>query len=408
MAKEIAFESAQGAAEHLGVTSRTVQKWAASGKIVGAKKVGRTWFIPKDAVILDTAQVNHLKENSNSNGIPDVYQLSPFRMAMPLLNSSYPIGKCMEYINSIPDKDDRKIALGEYYHFSGQSEKAAETVEEYLDSHDPALRYSAALICSFANLSRGHIHLARFAMNTLMTQVYVGLNSNAPPKFQAMGIFTATAASVLLHLPVPEIPPLENYLRYLPDGLKLWGCYVLAHKAYLEKDYTRSLAIADMGITLCAEQHPIALVYNHIVAVMALMNLKRTDEAKKRMAEAWAIAQPDDIIEPFGEHHGLLHGMIEVFFKKDYPKDFERIINITYSFSAGWRKIHNPDTKEEVADNLTTTEFTVAMLYSRGWAVKEIAAHIELSARTVTNYISNIYSKLGINDRNELGQYMLR
>lgn len=412
MKTEKEFESAQEAAQRLGVTIRAVQKWAASGRIRGAEKIGRTWFIPKGAQVLDSAQAQSTEEKAESqpesNGIPDVYQLNPFRIAMPLLNSTYPIGKCMEYINSMPDEDDRNIALGEYYFFSGRSEEAARVVEPYLDSHDPSLRFSASLICTFANLARGHIHLARFAMGNLYEQVKNGLKSYAPPQFHAICIFTATAASVLLHLPVPQIPPLENYLRYLPGGLKLYACYILAHKAYLENDYNRCLAIADMGIALCPENYPIAAVYIHIVAVMALMNMKRIEEAKARMDAAWKTAQPDDLIQPFGEHHGLLQGMIEVYFKKDYPKEFERIIAITYAFSAGWRKIHNPDTEHDVADNLTTTEFTVAMLYNRGWSAQEIAVHMEISEHTVRSYIKTIYIKLGISDRNGLSRFMLK
>ena len=99
--------------------------------------------------------------------------------------------------------------------------------------------------------------------------------------------------------------------------------------------------------------------------------------------------------------------MIEVYFKKDHPKDFDRIIAITYAFSAGWRKIHNPETRHDVADNLTTTEFTVAMLYSRGWSAKEIGAHMGLSDRRVRDHLSVIYEKLGVNRREELSQFML-
>ncbi|MGN0184632.1 MAG: helix-turn-helix transcriptional regulator, partial [Aristaeellaceae bacterium] len=109
-----------------------------------------------------------------------------------------------------------------------------------------------------------------------------------------------------------------------------------------------------------------------------------------------------------GEHHGLLQGMIERFFQKDDPEAFEKIIAITYSFSAGWRKIHNPIARHEGADNLTTTEFTIAMLYNRGWTAKEIAAYMNLSPRTITNTIQVIYQKLGISGKRELGQFMLR
>lgn len=233
------------------------------------------------------------------------------------------------------------------------------------------------------------------------------MRSDAPPHLHAIGIFITTAASVLLHIPIPPIPPLEEYIGYLPGGLKLYACYVLAHKSYLEKDYSRCLAIADMGIALAPQCFPIAQVYVHIVATMALINMKRVDDAKKRMDIAWKLAQPDELIEPFGEHHGLLQGMIEVYFKNDYPSEFKRIINITYAFSAGWRKIHNPDTNHDVADNLSTTEFTIAMLYSRGWSYKEIAGHLQISTKSVQRHIANIFDKIGVSDKDKLAEFVL-
>lgn len=384
-----------------GVTARRVQQLCKAGLIPGATKFGKSWMVPKDATL--PAEDG----KTAPNGIPDVFQLTPFRQAMPLLCSSYEPGHCMEYIQSLPDENDRNIALGEYYYFSGQAEKAAKILEPYLDSHDPALRFSASFICSFANLSRGHIHLARFAAHNLMTQVRTGLRSDSPPKLHAMGVLTATAASVLLHMPLPDVPPLRDFLRYLPGGLKLWGCYVLAHQAYLEKDYAGALAMAEMGLALSPKSYPIAEIYVHLVAVMALMNLKQTEKARAHMDAAWKLAGDDDLIEPFGEHHGLLQGMIEVYFQKDYPKDFERIIAITYTFSAGWRKVHNPETRHDVADNLTTTEFTIAMLYSRGWTMKEIGSHIQLSERRIRTHLETIYEKLHIKNRNDLAQYML-
>lgn len=389
------FEQAQQTAERLGVTVRAIQKWAKEGRIPGAKKVGREWMIPVGLVKpVDKLQISNTTDKK-------------IRMAMPLLNSSFPVGKCREYIDCIPDEDDRKIALGEYYYFSGQAELAAKTVEEYLDSEDESLRYSAALICSFANLSRGHIHLTRFALGKLKEDMLKGLRSEAAVELHAIGIFTATTAAVLLHAPIPDIPPLEKYIKYLPGGLKLFACYVLAHKAYLEKNYEGCLAMAEMGIDLCPASYPIPEIYCRCAMVMALANLKRMDEAKKQMAELWNLAQPDGLIEMLGEHHGLMQGMIEIFFKNDYPQEYKRIIEIVYAFSAGWRKVHNPDTNHDVADNLSTMEFTIAMLYSRGWKAKEIALHMDMSERSINTHIQCVYEKLQVKDKNSLRQFML-
>ena len=116
---------------------------------------------------------------------------------------------------------------------------------------------------------------------------------------------------------------------------------------------------------------------------------------------AWRIARPDDLLEGFGEHHGLLGGMLESVIKPRWPEDFKRIIDITYEFSWGWRRIHNPDTGHQVADNLTTTEFAVAMLSARNWTNEEIAAHMGVSVSTVKRHLARVKEKF--TDQNPAG-----
>nr|WP_297235392.1 helix-turn-helix transcriptional regulator [uncultured Flavonifractor sp.] len=99
--------------------------------------------------------------------------------------------------------------------------------------------------------------------------------------------------------------------------------------------------------------------------------------------------------------------MLEAVLKKDWPDDFRRIITITYRFSSGWRKVHNPVTGHDVADNLTTTEFATAMLAARGWTNQEIADHMGLSLNTVKQYMSATLQKLNIKQRKDLKKYML-
>ena len=126
------------------------------------------------------------------------------------------------------------------------------------------------------------------------------------------------------------------------------------------------------------------------------------------MDKAWKIAEPYGLFQPCVEHHGLLQGMVEVYFSKSAPDALSRIMELTEKYSAGWRKVHNYETKRDVADNLTTTEFTVAMLYNRGWKIQEIADHLAISARTVNRHIATIYEKLGIHDRGMLDRFMLQ
>lgn len=99
--------------------------------------------------------------------------------------------------------------------------------------------------------------------------------------------------------------------------------------------------------------HPISAIYRHLVAVMDYMSLKR-------------------------------------------PEDCKRIIDITYRFSSGWRRVYNPITGRDVADDLTTTEFAIAMFAARGWTNLEIAKHLNISANTVKDHISETMRKLRV------------
>lgn len=100
-------------------------------------------------------------------------------------------------------------------------------------------------------------------------------------------------------------------------------------------------------------------------------------------------------------------GMLESVFKKKWPEDFKRIIAVTYEFSAGWRKIHNPETGHDVADDLTTTEFAASMLAARNWTNPEIAEQMKISVNTVKHHISQAMKKIHVENRKDLKKYML-
>ncbi len=330
------------------------------------------------------------------------------RVPMLLMSSAFPLGMCIEFIESIDDVPQKEMAYAEYYYFSGRHEKAVEYAEMYLNCEDIMLKLSASLIYTFANLSLDRIHSARFGLERLKEYLKEAMLEETDKKTRACCVFVATAAHTLLHIPVGDLPPLAEYLSEFTKGMQLWGAYVLAHKAYLVKDYQRSLGIVQTCLMTCSKVYPIAMIYLNLVVAMDLMNLKETDKAKVYFMKVWEISRPDNLIEGIGEHHGLLQGLIETCMKKDYPEDYARIINITYKFSAGWRRIHNPDTNEDVADNLTTTEFTIAMLANRGWTNKEISEYLEITPRTVKQHLTCVFNKLNIENRKQLKNFMLR
>ncbi len=334
--------------------------------------------------------------------------IHPLQYAMPLLNTPYQPGHCREAVETISDPDTKNIALAEYSFFRGEAETASDLAEPYLTHQNLSFRLSACWIFAYANLTLNRIEKARKAI-AAVKEVMATMDEDTSPYDKALATCVATGAQVLLHLPLPKIlSPLRQYIHKMPPGLRLFVLYVEAHHCYLNKQYGACVGIAETALALEEDLYPIPSVYLHLVACMGYINMKHPDLAREHLLQAWEIARPDDMIEAFGEHHGLLCGMLEAVIKKDYPADFNRMIDITYNFSAGWRKIHNPETGNTVADGLTTTEFAVAMLAAKEWTNKEIATHLNVSVNTVKMHISSALQKLNISQRKELARFMLK
>lgn len=392
------------AAEKWMISERLVQKYCAEGRVKGVDKTGRFWKIPKNAV-----KPEKLQKQMNSPA-KDLKECSVGILSelMPLMNAPFNPGECKIYIENMEESPRKEIALAEYYYFTGKPDKAVKIAELYLDSTDLALKLSACMICAYANLTIGRIHKARYCLAEVK-KIFTTTEQDVPAIFRAGEAFVAFAAAVLLHLPLPEeLPPIREFLSILPSGLQVFALYVQAHYTYLKEEYEKSIGIIETALALQEKIYPIPNIYLYLAAVMDYMSLKQPDKAREYLLAAWELAYPDDLIEAFGEHHGLLGGMLESVIKPNWPKDFKRIIDITYRFSEGWRKVHNPITGHEVADNLTTTEFAVAMLAARGWTNQEIGSHMNISVNTVKCYISTVLQKLNIEHRKDLKKYMLQ
>ena len=188
----------------------------------------------------------------------------------------------------------------------------------------------------------------------------------------------------------------------------MFGAYVMAHFAYQKKDYNKAIGIAESAIAVSSAVYPVPFIYLKIILAVALINMKRIDEAVVAFNQALELALPDGFLKPFTEHHGLLLGLVEVCMKDKYPTEYRKITASVECFLSGWSDAHNAINDRSVTANLTPTEFVVAMLFDRDWSMKEISSHLNISLRMVKYYISTIYEKLCISRREELREYMLK
>ncbi|MGI6095428.1 MAG: helix-turn-helix domain-containing protein [Lachnospiraceae bacterium] len=397
------YLSIREAAKKWGVSERRINQYCSEGRIPGAERFGGSWAIPENA------EKPGDPRKQKKLTVPPKPQKAPelFPGFMPLMNTPFEPGRCVQTIEKMKAGPKKDIALAEYHYFSGQAEKAMGETEPYLTASDAAVRLSACWIFAYSCLTMGRIDHARNALQEIKRTLADGGKTASPVR--AMEAFVAFGAVVLLHLPLPEeIPPTEAFLPLLPPGLRAFALYVQAHYLYLKEEYALSAGMVEATLAMGASAYPISAIYLHLVAVMDYMSMKQTDRAQEHLLAAWEIARPDHLIEGFGEHHGLLGGMLEATIKPKWPEDFKKMIDITYRFSSGWRRVHNPITGHNVADDLTTTEFAISMLAARGWTTPEIAEYLNISANTVKDHISEAIKKLQVKNRKDLKKYMLQ
>ncbi len=382
------FESAKKCADRLGVTVRAIQKWAKEGKIEGAKKIGREWMIP--------VTFNSVHEEQKP------------MLFLPLTSAVFEVGKIEEYIESIELKEEKELARGEYFYYKGEFENATETLEPYLDSENLSAKMTAALICTFSNLAMKHLHLVHYCANILKEIWNEAKESNRfSQEDKALIVLCTKTLKTQLQIDDEIQMRIGDYIPYLPDRLKPFACFLMAYKEFLEKKYEYSLGLIDSALILDGAKYPISAAYLYIMAAINRINLMMIDEANQRVEFAHKLIYPDSLLMPIVEHHTLMQGTAEAHYKDEHPETYKKIMDIAKNYNTAWYEIYNKKSGKNVAENLTTTEFTIAMLYSRKWKIKDIAEHLKISERTVKNYLQIIYEKLYINNRKDLEKYIL-
>lgn len=325
---------------------------------------------------------------------------------LPLLNSSFLPGKGKETVEKFEHPDLRRIAQAELFYFSGEAEKCRDITENYLENRNLSIRLSACMMYSFANFTLGNAEAARDGFQKIQEALAIVMVQNGKKELQANCVFSVYVACVLVHLPTDDLPPLRDYVRYLPAGLRIFAAYLMAHKLYLEEKYERALGILDATVLSIRDPYPIPEIYVNCVIAMCRIKLKEIEEAREAFMTAWEMAKPDGLLEAFIEHHGLLQGVMEACLKKTEPEAYKSLTKGIINFSRGWMKLHNKESERNITDALTPQEFAIAMLACRDWTNQEIADCLGISVNTVKHIISDILSILHVNSRKELLQFV--
>lgn len=362
------------------ISEKTAERYLIDGLLSGAVCKNGVWLVPQDA-----------------------YPLAQQRKAfMPIWNLPYVSGEFEAMLQTIADEQERWAALAAQHYFQANYTEASAQAEACIASESPEIRASALLVHCMASVPLGNTEAAMEDMRMLMRE------SKAPAdeRMSAIYEFIAFLFRVFFHEDEAHAPDLPAGFSALSEGPKLYGLYAYAHALYLSKDYSRALGAAQSTITMAADRYPSVCIYLYLVASMAALNLSLVELADSCFQRAWSLAEPEDYIQPFAEHHGMLQGQVEKFFRNRSQETYKKISDRVVEFSRGWMKIHNPDSQNKVTDLLTPFEFALAMMAAKGKSNQEIADYQNISINTVKFYLSSIYQKLGVTRRSELEKYL--
>ena len=307
-------------------------------------------------------------------------------------------------IGSLSDEEERRVALAAHHYFQAKYEDAARESQRFLNSPCPEIRATALLLHGMANVGLGNAELVREDFAALKRSARQPEDEKMAAVYDALRFLLA----VFFHTD-GEIEPVEEaHAALLPEGTRLYLLYAAAHGLYLQKRYEEALGVARSALMMAAGRFPSVCVYLNLVGSMVATNLHDAELAAQFFRRAWQLAEPENYIQPFVEHHGLLQGQIEKYTRVAQPEEYNRISEKVMAFSRGWMKIHNPDSVNKVTDRLSPYEFSLAMMATRGKSNQEIADYLRISVNTVKAHLSAIYLKLGISSRKELERFLNR
>ena len=266
-------------------------------------------------------------------------------VVLPLLNSSFEPGRAREVVEGFVDVDLRNIARAELFYFTGQAEECCEITRGYLSSRVIELKLSACILYGYSNLSLGNVAAAKRGMEGIQSCVKIAMKKKVPKDVYASCLLAGYVGAVLLHLPTDGMPAFGEYSRMLPEGLRLFATYVMAHHTYLNGEIWSAYGMGKAALFMAERSYPISMTYIHCMMAVCAINRKHKQEAQEEMLRSW---------------------------------------------------------------ELSTMEFSIAMLASGGWTNKEIGEHLGISINTVKHYLTDIFCKLNVKKRDELKKFMLK
>ncbi|MDO4541181.1 MAG: helix-turn-helix transcriptional regulator, partial [Syntrophomonadaceae bacterium] len=225
----------------------------------------------------------------------------------------------------------------------------------------------------------------------------------APPDMQREKELAAAILIAALHgQKYPEWLEMGDFTGLSPELFPA-ARWIYGAILYIKWKGIDRLALAGLLVSECRrDRSDICEIYLRLIAATAYHDHGYTEQAKKHIDEAAALALPLGFIAPFVEYRRMLLSVMDERIQGKYPETLSLIKKKMPPFLESWTRVYNGVWQHKIAEGLTPKEFEVCMLAARGMQRKEIAGRLGISLNSVGKYLSEAYGKLDVEKKEQL------
>lgn len=175
----------------------------------------------------------------------------------------------------------------------------------------------------------------------------------------------------------------------------------------IKGEYLKLIGSAEHFISISSVfSNLLGYVYTYIYLAAAYWKIVREDEALISLKKAMDIATPDRQYMLFAENCDFIEPLLEkISAEGSYREEIAKILMLYQTFKRSKERIIQDYFAKE-KPSLTERELEIARLAAAGITNSEIGRQLFISANTVKMAMKSIYTKLSINNRTLLKQYL--
>jgi len=403
--------TAREAAEKWGTSLRNVQDLCKRGRIEGARRIGRDWMIPAQA--LRPADARRTRNENRP-----LLRKTPFLMMTDLYNRA---GAAEECARNIEDNTEaRRLFEAELAYGRGDIDAVYHHAQYFLNSHSGFYAViSGGMLLAQCAAWRGDVQMWHLAKRHI---------SEAPCKSAAdhdiIALSLAATDSMLRR--TEEYPDWfrEGSFESLPPdahpAARIYYAKFLMVEAYeLAIKKTTAEEVQGLGLmrTLpyflrpmisqaVAEKTVLVEIYLRILCAVAHQQCNQMLKATEQLDRAIKLCLQDGLYTPLVEHRRQLGIFLDERLLAISPEAAKKVKELHKVLHGGWVRLYNEISVAQMELSLSTREREVARLVAYGCTNQEIAFRLSISVHTVRALLNSIKNKTGTAHRIEICDYI--